>query len=661
MPCHKLHNPLERSVGSYVGLKFQSVLSLAAIPCHSKSITKLETAWPLAGTFLFDPLPSLPSSLYPLISLRRKSTASETHYSVPVLSETSCLVVFVTSISAGRHRSSRVCAELSGKRANARWRILSPKVAQSPKGDKNEAESTLSQPSPRCVVARLVWRVGATRLSATAFVRSAVNADTIRRMSHAASTNQSPTAIGYSLASSSSHGSGSGYGSGNDHPILGRHEPPLPVIQSLLEYFGPHASQLGFFLHAGNFRTSAMLPLPLGDPHRPSPALLASVYLMGAHLSRSPELVALEPMLFQRARQQLSGSDAGNAMHTLQAHVLLTTYLLRMKRFLEAEFHANGAATLAMVYNLHRIRSARGSGSGGGGGGGALPPSQTPVEEGERIRGFWTVACLQSGVNLIVGAESSALSILETASTEIDTAWPAEMQEYERANAGADVFHASQETVARFLREEVPPAGSRSPSTMYAQAMVLLHRASRLGSKWSPDLRSEALSTYIASYTWLDSRIDTFWRSLPAVRPNDASTRTGILVHTIAAGASIALHRTLSASSSARAAEADAAAKCLFAARSIVSVCHGHGSSDDVEVVHPLLGTLLALALRTFVDAILRQRKVARRAGSAEEQGLVADLHRGIEVMRRYALNDQLIEHQLAQVQQHATKAGLTL
>ena len=34
------------------------------------------------------------------------------------------------------------------------------------------------------------------------------------------------------------------------------------------------------------FRDSALLPLPLNDPKRPSPALLNAVHLLGARLSR---------------------------------------------------------------------------------------------------------------------------------------------------------------------------------------------------------------------------------------------------------------------------------------------------------------------------------------------------------------------------------------
>ncbi|KAJ7200848.1 hypothetical protein GGX14DRAFT_502746 [Mycena pura] len=277
--------------------------------------------------------------------------------------------------------------------------------------------------------------------------------------------------------------------SSSQSPFFGAQEPPTAMIQMLLDYFLPHGVQFGFFLRLDHFKESALLRF--GDALRPSPALLSVVYLWGIHLSQSEPLLSSEPVFLKRAQQQLSieiseSRHPTHLLHTVQAQVLLSTYMFRNRRCLEAEFHANSAATLVLGYRLHQILSAR-------------PPARSPsftateptvflappqsaVEEGERIRAFWAVACLQSSLHMALRSASTSLSILECASKDIDTPWPLEIADYE-AELFPTAYHG-QETITAFLTDDPPLASA--PSTLHAKAAVLLHRASRLGSKWSP-------------------------------------------------------------------------------------------------------------------------------------------------------------------------------
>lgn len=173
-------------------------------------------------------------------------------------------------------------------------------------------------------------------------------------------------------------------------------------------------------------------------------------------------------------------------MHIVQAHVLLSTYMFRNKHFLEAEFHANGAATLVLGYQLHKIRSARPSSPPLLG----VPvllevypnPPQNAGEEGERIRGFWAVVCLQTNLNTALSTASINFSILESSSADIDTPWPIETTDY--TGGLLPTTYQTQETVKAFLTEDPPSTGP--VCALNAKVAVLLHRASRLGSKWSP-------------------------------------------------------------------------------------------------------------------------------------------------------------------------------
>nr|GAT53551.1 predicted protein [Mycena chlorophos] len=455
-----------------------------------------------------------------------------------------------------------------------------------------------------------------------------------------------------SPSTSPSPSSPDSFSSRRSTPNVGTQEPPLPTIQTLLDAFLPHAAQVGFFLHVDNFRASALLPFPMGDVRRPSPALLRVVYLWGLHLSQTPSLLSPETTLLQLAQQALSTeisdrSGLPHALHTIQAQVLLSNYLLRNKQFLEAEYHANGAATLAMAYQLHRVCSSRVDASSS--------TTETdrdlgwpisPVDEGERIRCFWTVVCLQSSFAFVVGnIATTSLSILESSSNEIDTPWPEDFAEYESRLAPSPCV--SQETIKTFLVGDPQPVYSLS--ALQAQAMVLLHRALRLGSKWTPALalQPDAFASFVSSVTWLEGRMEFFWGSLPP----EAST-SPLICCTIAA-ATLALHQRMSESSPNAAASA---ARCLWAARLIIS----SASSDSrPSVACPLFGSLCTLA----ADAILNSLREARHFHdsfmiglgldspvSDEETVLLGDMQGALQTMESYAPGNPLLQHQLGKV-----------
>lgn len=80
-----------------------------------------------------------------------------------------------------------------------------------------------------------------------------------------------------------------------------------------------------------------MLPSYEGD--RPMPVLLNAMYLVGCHLSDDASLEALEPHYLSRTRKLLADSLGRRStclVPWLQAACLLTYYLCRKCRFLEA-------------------------------------------------------------------------------------------------------------------------------------------------------------------------------------------------------------------------------------------------------------------------------------------------------------------------------------
>ncbi|KAJ7093518.1 hypothetical protein C8R44DRAFT_890740 [Mycena epipterygia] len=431
--------------------------------------------------------------------------------------------------------------------------------------------------------------------------------------------------------------------------VIGRHLTRVHSLQS----FMPHATQFGFFLHPQRFGEATLLPLPMGDDRRPSPALLCVVYLWGVHLSHSQPFLSSEPIFLKRAQQHISTEISAHThpthfLHTIQAQVLLATYLFRNKRFLEAEFHVNGAATLTLGYQLHKIRSARP---------GTPPllgvpvllevypaPPADAVEEGERIRAFWAVACLQSNLNIALNSAKGSFCILESPGSEIDTPWPLEIADYEAGLLPRG--YLGQESIRHFMTDD--PLAASPICMLHAKASVLLYRAARLGSNWAPHLQPQEFASYLESYTRLDQRITRFWETLPpiyAFYSDPAAARTLVLTHALTAAAAIRLHRSPAA------ADPDAQRKCVFGARAVLECLGDTRIGPSLTIAHPIAGALGALACRVLMEDVRRVRAVGA-VGGAEEGALRADLRVGMTMMGMYAGGSPLIEYQLKKLRQ---------
>ncbi|KAJ6561840.1 hypothetical protein B0H19DRAFT_1068561 [Mycena capillaripes] len=450
----------------------------------------------------------------------------------------------------------------------------------------------------------------------------------------------------------------------SDHSLLGVQRQQPNSLCSSLDQFLPHASQFGFFMHPGRFRASALLQLPLGHPARPSPAVLCAAYLWGIHLSRSEPLVSYEAVFIRRAQQHIAtelsdSSHAVHRIHTIQAHVLLSTYFLRNKQFLEAEFHTNGAVTLALGYHLHKIRSSRPSSPpliGASAFTEVFPdPPRDDVEEGERIRGFWTVVCNQNNLIMTLRTANN-VGILDSPSIKIDTPWPLDIDEYELGMFPHDL--RGSDTVHNFVAGGIP--GPTSIFALKAQASVLLQQAAQLARKWSPVMIPHAAAVHMNASAWLDTRLQQFSAGIPLLseyydRGEDA--RTLAVTHALLGGAMIQLHKN----------DGDASATCVNAARAIV-LALGDTNVPNLICAGPVVGTLLLLACQVTIREIERTRYFRASlvstlnvevATNQEEAGLLLDLQNGLTTMAIYAVDSPLVEYQLSKIQQKCDALGL--
>lgn len=206
-----------------------------------------------------------------------------------------------------------------------------------------------------------------------------------------------------------------------------------------IEKFLPHAIEFGFFLDILSFHRSALAQHPFGHHARPTPALLTTAYLWGAHLSRprTPSQVDESALLIRALHHVVTdtlGTHPKRILHTLQAEVLLAAYFFRTGRFLEAKSRLGSAVSLVLSSQMHRLRSSH------------YPPftligisndmpvfpqsPQSITEEGEQINGFWAAFTLHKLISFALEPPGGVCGALEAPGLQIDTPWPFDSHDY---------------------------------------------------------------------------------------------------------------------------------------------------------------------------------------------------------------------------------------
>ncbi|KAJ7494367.1 hypothetical protein B0H11DRAFT_2277116 [Mycena galericulata] len=423
--------------------------------------------------------------------------------------------------------------------------------------------------------------------------------------------------------------------SGLEGPVQPHHmssieEPPLDMVEKLIDAFLPYSSEFGFFLNAPRFRKAALKPHPVGHPTRPSPAVLTTVSLWGLRLSKWPHLVSQdsESVFLSRALKLtangLSGSHPQKIMHNLQAEILLAYYFFASGRFLEGKYHTTAAISLALSSSIYMVRSAMHAGSPG-----PLPPVSDSVEEGERIHACWISMVLD---------KLWAVSLNETPNLDhqnetcrVDTPWPLEMEDYGNGRLSPTALYSS--TIQKFIGGLPTSDTGMSTLAMLSKATILWQRAAHLSSQWKPDMLREQTSVFRSSFSSLDSLIDNFRAALiPPNRfdhPTPAMTRTLVIAHSIAHAATMKLHTVepLRTDTNARRKRLAAAQTAL---EIIVSVPLTHFS-----YINPIMGTVWLDAFQVLVDEIsfLRKQHMGR---TGEETGLMTLLTRTLDVLTNF-------------------------
>ncbi|KAJ7060881.1 hypothetical protein C8F01DRAFT_1141166 [Mycena amicta] len=384
----------------------------------------------------------------------------------------------------------------------------------------------------------------------------------------------------------------------------------IALARNLIASFSTHLSSLGvFFLNPHLFD-----PLVDGRGIHPtqiaSPALLDAVCLWGAHLHSSPlvgEPISTESNLLTTALRSASTSlthahTPAAILQALQAHVLLSVYLFRAGRGVEASYHAGLAVSIVMGAGLWRIRSGRNTSSAQMSVHGTatiieeLTPVVSPAEEGGRIDAFWAVVALNASWIRIPNMPLTPPSLEHAL---VDTPWPVEKAGY--AENSRILPERSTRTIVKFLTNEGAsspyhnsPSENISLPAMYAKATIVYEQAVRAGHGSSLAAQSQFRSTPAAHWQALEEVIERLRSILQHVNVNPRT----LLVHSLVQAASIALHLTPARSARRKAVEAASEMVRLVGAGGVVG---GTGYLDAV------FGTLWSSACDVFLSEMTSQ------------------------------------------------------
>ncbi|KAJ7137049.1 hypothetical protein C8R44DRAFT_976395 [Mycena epipterygia] len=282
--------------------------------------------------------------------------------------------------------------------------------------------------------------------------------------------------------------------------LINMAEPPSYLIAQLVDLCLERFSGSGFFFFDRvQFRRAALLPLPFGNPNRPSPALLSATYLWGSVLAEITPSDPYTPAAFLQCAIQNIPEDLNRmtaaptlVLETLQAEVLLSLYYLHTAHPVQGQYHCAAAWFIAQGARLNLVGSSREHNA-------EYPPfpvamSLIPsagngLEQAQRIDAFWAVVLVNNYWVITTGSSSSILSGIN-----VDTPWPSSSQ------GGA--------TITRFLGGN--DTQSSSSLALLAKASILLERIISFYARavGAPDL---------TALTSLECRLFAFQASLPPI------------------------------------------------------------------------------------------------------------------------------------------------
>ncbi|KAJ7665881.1 Zn(2)-Cys(6) binuclear cluster domain-containing protein [Mycena polygramma] len=413
-------------------------------------------------------------------------------------------------------------------------------------------------------------------------------------------------------------------------PNLAHQPRSMNFSLDLMRVFLRHAAQMGFFLGP---QLSEALSSGAAPAQMVSPALLDTIYLWGAHLSRSSahESSFLTDALRSTAASLSNAHSTNAVIHTIQAEVLLAQYFFRNARVLEGKYHASAAVSITLSSGLHKIRSADANSSRSTVD--SLSPAATALEEGERINAFWAVVTLN---NCWFTADGSPRDVSYAL---VDIPWPLNIEAYSE-DSWLLPFQSSA-TIVNFL-DNFPDRWTSLPA-LHAKAAIVFEQASRLAARFTENAVGQSPDAVCAEFSKLDGVIEGFKRTLPPLEP-DSKDSLNLVIHTLAHAATIQLHNPFSLK------PGGLRMRAASAAMAVVGLVR-QTNLRAFDYIDAIVGTLWTAACQVLITELSHTRYSP--GGAKNAQQFFEGVETLLTAMSVFSQDCRLIELQLATVQQN--------
>lgn len=296
--------------------------------------------------------------------------------------------------------------------------------------------------------------------------------------------------------------------------LFGSAQPSPDVINSLLDIFKLHHGQCAFELHMGRVM-QGLQP----DAVEPTiPALRSSMLLIACNFAED-RLKIWEERFLERTKQEIEsnisrahgGGEGGyNALHHLQAMVMLGMYFYFKGRLLEGHVYLSQAARFAVTLGIHRLNSR------------IFQPDRTPTEEsvsrvkrwhprdavelGEAINLWWSCSTWDQGGSTINGLPPTVP--LE----EITTVWPCPISDFESGYTLPDDDYSAASLFDPELSYAVADVSGDNFKALLAKSSVLLQCSLKVDIE-----RMSAMDQWWAMFERCDRSMTRFMQTMPPV------------------------------------------------------------------------------------------------------------------------------------------------
>ncbi|KAG1730532.1 uncharacterized protein EDB91DRAFT_1156909 [Suillus paluster] len=325
-----------------------------------------------------------------------------------------------------------------------------------------------------------------------------------------------------SISSTSSPGSSLIGVNFNPNSWWTRDEPPRHVVLESLNKILPYVDELGFFLHATS-ESARGIPL----------ALQNAIILLCFHITETNQSTVELELLSTSLRQLADivpscSASTRNLLHVLQTEVLLTHYLFRVGRTVEARYHLGAAVSLVLAFRLHSSSPLEGESNRPEGMQSmlfdvfstTLPNPLNDIEQTETVHAFWTVFVRDKSMSAVLGVPPCI-----GGSVRITVPWPGRIpavnssdQDIQRMNSGQEVG-SQTDTIKYFLdggSSDDINGESLSTLAFHAKAAVLLDKANNLVSQYTLDPRIHDSQSFRTQFIVLDALIEHLKLSIPS-------------------------------------------------------------------------------------------------------------------------------------------------